>query len=146
MEGVGRMVASKVIGMPLVMPPLTPPAWLVLVTTLPSRTSKGSLASLPRMREKATPAPKSTPLTAGTAKRYWAKMPSTLQPKSGAPSPAGRPNTAHSTAPPTLSPSFFASRMAWRISSPLASSSTGKDLAATALRDSSSSREASVTP
>ena len=48
MEGVGRRVTSKTTGMPLVMPPLTPPERLVLVRICPFSTVKGSFASLPR--------------------------------------------------------------------------------------------------
>ena len=47
MEGVGRRVTSNTTGIPLVMPPLTPPALLVFVAICPSRVSKGSLASVP---------------------------------------------------------------------------------------------------
>ena len=146
MDGVGRRVASKTTGMPFVMPPLIPPAWLVLVITFPSSTAKGSLAWLPRIREKATPAPKATLFTAGTAKRYCEKIPSTLQPKSGPPSPALRPVTAHSTAPPTESCACFASRMACCICLPAASSSTGKSFSATPRSWPASSSAASQIP
>ena len=98
------------------------------------------------MRAKAVPAPKATAFTAGTANRYFAKMPSAFCPKSGAPSPAGRPNTPHSMAPPTESCSFFASKMASRISAPFSSLRTGKSLAAQARRESQSSRGSSLTP
>ena len=129
------------------MPPLIPPAQFCSAFTEPSpSTYSGSLASEPRMRAKAAPAPKDTPFTAGTANRCWAKIPSAFRPKSGSPSPAGRPNTPHSMAPPTESWSFFASKIASRISAPFSSSSTGKSLAAQARRDSQSSRGSSLTP
>ena len=104
------------------------------------------MASLPRMREKAVPAPKDTAFTAGTAKRYWEKMPSAFSPKSGPPSPAGRPNRAHSTAPPTESCSSFASRMAWRIRSPASSSITGNSLREAAYSSSAVSQQPSLSP
>ena len=146
MEGVGRRVASNTRGIPLVMPPLMPPAQFCSALTTPPSIYSGSLASEPRMRAKAVPAPKATAFTAGTANRYWEKMPSAFRPKSGSPSPAGRPNTAHSMAPPTESCSFLASRMACCISAPFSSLSTGKSLAAQARRDSQSSRASSLTP
>ena len=71
---------------------------------------------------------------------------STLRPKSRAPRPGGQPehSALNGTAHAVLL--ILASRMAWRISSPLASSSTGKGLAATASSAPASSREASVMP
>ena len=98
------------------------------------------------MREKAVPAPKATAFTAGTANRYWEKMPSAFSPKPGPPRPAGRPNTAHSTLPPTLSSSFRAWAMAAFISAPFWSLSTGKGLSAAADRLSQSSRGSSEMP
>ena len=147
MEGVGRMVTSNTRGMPLVMPPLIPPAQFCSALTAPSSSIySGSLASDPRIRAKAAPAPKPTAFTAGTANRYWEKIPSAFSPKSGPPSPAGRPNTAHSMAPPTLSCSSLASKIACRICSPAWSSNTGKSLSATARRLSQSSRSWSEMP
>ena len=41
----------------MVMPPSTPPAWLVRAVILPSSTAKGSLCSLPRIPAAAKPVP-----------------------------------------------------------------------------------------
>ena len=69
---------------------------------------------------------------------YMAGMPNrtaarrlSIPPNMGSPSPAGRPMTAHSTTPPTESPTWAADRMEPLIRWPQASSRTGKDFAAT---------------
>ena len=48
MDGVGFMAVRRTMGIPLVMPPRMPPAWLVSVCTRPSSITKGSLFSDPR--------------------------------------------------------------------------------------------------
>ena len=131
MDGVGFMAVRRTMGIPLVMPPRMPPAWLVSVCTRPSSITKGSLFSDPRDRAAAKPSPNSTPFTAGMPKRAAASRFST-PPNMGSPSPAGRPVAAHSTTPPTESRFFRASRISACIRSPAWSSSTGNGLAATA--------------
>ena len=66
MDGVGLKAARKMRGIPLVMPPRMPPAWLLLAVTRPSFMAKGSLCSEPRIRAARKPAPNSRPFTAGT--------------------------------------------------------------------------------
>ena len=129
MEGVGLMAVRRTRGIPVVMPPKIPPARLVFAVTLPPETVKGSLFSEPRSRAEANPPPNSTPLTAGTPKRAAARrfsIPSNM----GSPSPAGRPAAAHSTTPPTESPSCRAAKISACILSPAPPSSTGKGFAA----------------
>ena len=139
MDGVGFTAVRRTMGIPSVMPPRMPPAWFVSVATRPSAMQKGSLFSEPRARAAANPSPNSTPFTAGMPKRAAASRFST-PPNMGSPSPAGRPTAAHSTTPPTESPSFFAARIAARIRSPAPSSITGKGLAATASNSSAVGR------
>ena len=129
MDGVGFMAVRRTRGMPLVMPPRMPPAWLVSVTTRPSSMRKESLFADPQDRAAANPSPNSTPFTAGMPKRAAESRFST-PPNMGPPSPAGRPTAAHSMTPPRESPPCFAARMAACIRSPARSSSTGKGLAA----------------
>ena len=97
--------------MPVEIPPRTPPAWFVSVTTRPPRTANGSLCSLPRIDAARKPVPKSTPLTAGIEKNRWARVASTDS-KNGSPTPTGRPVTTPSMIPPTLSRSFRAASIA----------------------------------
>ena len=105
MLGVGFSAARTTISLPLVMPPLMPPALLVAV--VPSQSVKQSLFSEPRRRAPANPLPNSTPLTAGTANSRWAIMLS-AESKKGCPRPRGTPCTRHSTMPPTESRSAAA--------------------------------------
>ena len=125
MVGVGRTAQRNKTGMPLVRPPLMPPALFVAVTTRPSARRKGSFAALPRIFARAKPAPNSIPLIPGIANNAWERSPSTLS-KNGSPSPAGNPVTAVSKMPPTLSESAFAARIASCMCSPAAASRTAK--------------------
>src|SRR6266571_1000633 len=70
-------------------------------------TMGGSLCSLPRIAAARNPAPNSTPLTAGIENIRCAR-PDSTESKKGSPTPAGRPVTAASMTPPTLSRSFRA--------------------------------------
>ena len=99
------------------------------MTTLPFSTVKGSLFSLPRSPAAAKPAPNSTPFTAGMP-NTMAAMRFSMPPNMGSPRPAGRPSTAHSTMPPTESPSARAAAMACCISCPFWSLTVGKGLSA----------------
>ena len=112
-------------GMPLLIPPLIPPLWFVLVVILPSCTAKLSLASLPLRSERAKPSPNSTPLTAGMLKRAWERTLS-RESNQGSPTPAGSPVTAVSRMPPTLSPSLAACSIASRILTAASLSRTAK--------------------
>ena len=69
-------------------------------------------------------------VTAGTAKRARASSPSRFSPKSGPPTPAGRPSTAHWITPPMLSHSCRAAKMAASMAGPMASLRTGTDRSA----------------
>ena len=106
------------------MPPRMPPQRFVSVTTFPPRSTKASLFSLPRSAAEPKPAPNSTPFTAGMPNSAAERRLSTPS-NSASPSPAGTPSTAHSTMPPTLSPSARALAMASSISSPRFSLSVG---------------------
>ncbi len=67
MEGVGLTAVENTTGMPLVMPPLMPPLWLVRVTSRPfSMPSIASLARLPKTSRKAEAQAELHTLTAGT--------------------------------------------------------------------------------
>ena len=107
MLGVGLTAARTTISLPLVIPPLMPPALLVAV--VPSTSSSGSLFCEPRRRAPAKPLPNSTPLTAGMANNRWAIRLS-AESKKGCPSPSGTPCTRHSMIPPTESRSAAAAR------------------------------------
>ena len=111
--------------MPLLMPPLIPPLWFVRVRTVSPSMKKASFAALPRSSDRPKPAPNSTPLTAGIENSPWASSPSSVS-NQGSPTPAGRPRTAVSSTPPTLSPSPAAASMAVRMASPAAGSRTAK--------------------
>src|SRR6266704_841715 len=106
-DAVGLTTTRNVTGMPSVIPPRIPPAWFVAVTTRPDSTTNGSLCSLPRIAAARNPAPNSTPLTAGIENIRCAR-PDSTESKKGSPTPAGRPVTAASMTPPTLSRSFRA--------------------------------------
>src|SRR6266581_2310155 len=106
-DAVGLTTTRNVTGMPSVIPPRIPPAWFVAVTTRPASTTNGSLCSLPRIAAARKPAPNSMPLTAGIENIRCAKADST-ESKNGSPTPAGRPVTAASMTPPTLSRSLRA--------------------------------------
>src|SRR6266571_4425108 len=106
-DAVGLTTTRNVTGMPSVIPPRIPPAWFVAVTTRPASTMNGSLCSLPRIAAARNPAPNSTPLTAGIENIRCAR-PDSTESKKGSPTPAGRPVTAASMTPPTLSRSFRA--------------------------------------
>ena len=97
---VGLIAMRNTSSLPLVMPPTTPPAWLVRVR--PTASSIGSLWSTPNILAASKPVPNSTPLTAGMAKTAWLIRLST-EFQNGSPSPTGRPVTRHSTMPPTES-------------------------------------------
>ena len=112
-------------GMPVESPPRMPPAWFVRVHTAPFFMQYGSLFSLPRRAAPAKPLPNSTPFTAGMANSACASRFSS-PPNIGAPTPAGRPVTAHSTTPPTESPAAAAAAISARMAAPAAASSTGK--------------------
>ena len=124
-EGVGLKAARKTSGIPSVTPPSSPPQLFVAVSTRPFLNTKASLFPLPRRRAAAKPAPNSAPLTAGIAKSSAARRPSSPS-NSGPPSPAGRPKTAHSTTPPSESPSSFAAAIAAFIASARSSLSVPK--------------------
>src|SRR5699024_4607406 len=89
MEAVGLKPTFTTRCIPVVMPPSTPPAWLVRVETVVPSVTKGSLCSLPRMPAAAKPSPKDTPRTAGMPKRAPASRFSTPS-NMGSPTPAGR--------------------------------------------------------
>ena len=86
----------------------------------------GSLFSLPRRLAPAKPLPNSTPLHGGDGEQRL-RQPVSSPPNIGAPTPAGRPVTAHSTTPPR-SPRRSAAAISARMASPAAVSSTGKPL------------------
>ena len=88
--------------------------------------------SEPLRADPAKPDPNSIPLTAGMPKTAEA-MRFSIPQNSGEPSPAGSPVTAHSTVPPTESPSAAAFFISLAISRPRSSSMTG------GLRDAASS-------
>ena len=96
------------IGIPVEMPPRTPPARFVSETTRPSSIRSGSLCSLPKSAVPANPEPISKPLAALIASIAPARPLSSLS-NTGSPSPAGAPTATHSTTPPTESPAAFAS-------------------------------------
>ena len=61
-EGVGLTTHLKTIGMPLVIPPLIPPLWLVIVEIFPSLTINSSFAVEPTLLANSKPSPNSIPL------------------------------------------------------------------------------------
>ena len=123
-----------------------PPLLLVAVVILPSAQKNSSLAALPRILASAKPAPNSTPFTAGTAKSAEESTFST-PPNHGSPIPAGKPTTAVSSTPPTLSPSAFAAVISFIIFSLTPSSSTANSFCDTAFISSAIFRNSrSVTP
>ena len=124
---VGLTATRNTTSLPLLMPPLMPPAWLVRVW--PCTSSSASFTWLPLSRQAAKPSPNSMPLMAGMAKTAWLMRDST-ESKNGSPRPADRPVTRHSTSPPTESPTFMAAATAASISAePPASSRRASTLA-----------------
>ena len=93
MDGVGFTAHWNTTSIPLVMPPLMPPLWLVAVTTRPSRMRNGSLTSEPLPQAMEKPPPNSMPLTPPMENTAWLRRLSTLS-NHGSPTPAGRPHTA----------------------------------------------------
>ena len=112
---VGLKATLNTRGLPLVIPPLTPPAPFFAVTARqPASASagaqKGSLCSEPLILAAAKPSPNSMPRTAGIENIAWDISDST-ESKKGSPRPAGRAPVRHSTTPPTESRSFIAFSM-----------------------------------
>src|SRR5437899_778644 len=104
MEDGGLKATLRRSGMPVDIPPRTPPELLVRVVILPSLISYSSLFSDPLSLEDWKPAPNSTPLAAGIPNSIFASSESRAS-KSGSPTPTGRFSAVHSTTPPTLSSS-----------------------------------------
>ncbi len=133
MEAVGLTATFTTRGIPLVIPPTAPPAWLVRVATRPPSITRGSLCWLPRIPAAAKPVPKDTPRTAGMPNRAPARRFSTPA-NMGSPTPAGRPTAKQRITPPTLSQSIRAASIAWRILIPASSLNTGKGFCSSAAR------------
>ena len=129
MDGVGLIAARKITGIPLVMPPVTPPLWLLSQVTPSPSMRIASFASLPRISASAMPSPNAIAFTAGTENASWLTTLST-EPKNGEPTPARTPTAAHSITPPTLSCAARASATARRIGASFSGFSSGKRLRA----------------
>ena len=136
MEGVGLKAARNTKGMPLVMPPKDAPGVVGagFHLALGCRSRRGRCSGCPGDGRLPNPAPNSMPFMARDAKaqggdggfpprRTWAP-----------PAPTGRPVTAHSTTPPTLSQSRRAASTTWRMRPLAAASMTGKYSPAKALQ------------
>ena len=113
-EEVGLKATRNTMSIPLLTPPNTPPAWLVLVTTLPFVIKNSSLCSDPFISTPLKPLPISNPFAPGMLSMDWARRASNLL-KTGLPSPAGAFLITHSTSPPIESPSFLAVLIAFRV-------------------------------
>ena len=61
-DGVGLIAHLKTIGIPLVIPPLIPPLWLVIVEIFPSLIINSSFAVEPTLLANSKPSPNSIPL------------------------------------------------------------------------------------
>ena len=103
MVAVGLKATRMSSGSPMLMPPCTPPEWLVRVCTSPSRISKGSLWALPVRVMPPKPEPISNPFEAGSDISPLARSASSLS-NTGMPQPAGTPRATASTTPPRESP------------------------------------------
>ena len=124
MDGVGFTAHLKITGMPLVMPPFTPPLLFVIVTTFPISKANASYAAFPLIFVISKPLPNSTPLMPPIENSACESMLSTLS-NHGSPTPSGSPIIAVSVTPPTLSPSAFAFSISSCIFFPCALSITG---------------------
>ena len=112
MVAVGLKATRKSTSLPLLMPPCTPPEWLLDVRGRPSGPgTNGSLCSLPRSSVPAKPLPISKPLEAGSDNIARPRSASSLS-KTGAPRPAGTPRATHRTTPPRESWARLAASMA----------------------------------
>ena len=111
MLGVGFIARRSTSGIPVVIPPKSPPAWLLSVCRVPSDKINGSFCSLPRCIAPAKPSPNSTPFTPGMANSAAANRLVTPSNR-GRPSPPGNPSATHSITPPMESPAVLAVRIA----------------------------------
>ena len=99
MEGVGLMAARTISSEPSLIPPRTPPEWLVLFIICPSWTANASLFVLPFEAAARNPSPISTAFTAPMDMIPFESWASSLS-NTGSPSPTGSPVTRHSMIPP----------------------------------------------
>ena len=99
MDGVGFTAARKMILLPSLIPPRTPPAWLVSLVILPSFVWKESLLILPFVSAALKPSPISKPLTAPMDSIALARLASSFS-NTVSPIPTGIPVTTHSMMPP----------------------------------------------
>ena len=95
-ETTGWNATRNSTGMPLLMPPCTPPQWFVRVE--PSGFQR-SMYSLPVICAVENPAPISKPIADGMESMANARWALSL-PKMGSPKPMGSPVTVHCTVPP----------------------------------------------
>ena len=84
------------------MPPRVPPAWLVVLDTLPLFIQKQSLLIDPFVMETAVPSPISNAFTAPMDRMAFARFASSFS-NTGSPMPAGMFFTEHATTPPAES-------------------------------------------
>ena len=103
-DGVGLTAARNTMLLPSLMPPKTPPAWLVFFVSFPSFMTKLSLFSLPVIFAASKPLPISKPLTAPIESIAFPREASSLS-NTGSPIPGIMPSTTHSMIPPIESPS-----------------------------------------
>ena len=129
--GVGFIASRTTSGIPVVMPPSTPPAWFVSVRMRPSRRINASFCPLPRSAAPAKPSPNSTPFTPGMANSAAASRLVTPSNR-GSPSPPGSPSATHSITPPTESPAARAAQISLSISGISSLLHTGSGCAARA--------------
>ena len=99
MDGVGFTAARKMILLPSLIPPRTPPAWLVSLVILPSFVWKESLLILPFVSAALKPSPISKPLTAPMDSIALARLASSFS-NTVSPIPTGIPVITHSMMPP----------------------------------------------
>ena len=102
MVATGLKATRKTMGSPLLIPPCTPPLWLVRVPSPLPRRTNGSLWVLPRRRVPAKPEPMSNPLVAGRLSMAWARRASSLS-NSGSPKPTGTLRQTQVRMPPVES-------------------------------------------
>ena len=102
-EGVGLTAALKTMSAPSLIPPNTPPLWLVTLVTFPLLITNASLLVLPVALATSNPSPISKPLTAPIDIIALERFASNLS-KTVSPIPGITPLTTHSITPPTESP------------------------------------------